>query len=386
MRHRRRLPSRPARSWLPALTLALATLMPAGLSPLLAAPQRQGVLRVGAVEGAQPCSARRDGVWQGLAVQLWSAVASRDHLAFVWSSWPSTRELLRATARGEVDVAVGCINVSPDRLALLNFSLPFQEDGLAVMVLRTRLDLGRAFLATLLGPELLQLLGGFLLINLLLALFTWRLEDYEAQPGTWQLGRRRTFAKLFQVLVTGPGGNTIVTTISGNAVVICAYVVRIVAASLLVGFLTVNVVRESQNRAQGRINSLEDLHGLQVGVRPGSVSESLLLELNARNPAAARVRVVRLPTLAAAVPLLRAGTLEAVLADNLQLTYLLAHQQGSRFVGSLPLQGIRPESQAFAYSPRLDRATIERIDLAISSLKRSGIVGKLRREAIAAPL
>jgi ABC-type amino acid transport substrate-binding protein len=367
------------------MALALAMLLPAGLSPLMAAPQRQGVLRVGAVEGAQPCSDRRDGVWQGLAVQLWAAVASRDQLAFVWSSWPSTKELLRATVRGEVDVAVGCINVSPDRLALLNFSLPFQEDGLAVMVLKSRLDLGRAFLATLLGPELLQLLGGFLLINLLLALLTWRLEDYNAKPDTWRLGRRRTFAKLFQVLVTGPGGNTIVTTISGNAVVISAYVVRIVAASLLVGFLTVNVVRDSQNRAQGRINSLEDLRGLRVGVRPGSVSENLLLELNAGSPATAMVRVVRVPTVEAAVPLLQAGTVEAVLADNLQLTYLLAHQQGSRFVGSLPLQGIRLESQAFAYSPRLDRATSARIDLAISSLKRSGIVSQLRREAIAAP-
>lgn len=383
MSARRSLPRLAPR--LAACLLALTPLLPPGQPALLAAPQPQAVLRVGAVAGALPCSDRRAGVWQGLAVNLWSAVASREHLAYVWSAWPSTRQLLQATARGEVDVAVGCINVSPDRLALLQFSLPFQEDGLAVLVMKSKLDLGRAFLATLLGPELLQLLGGFLLINLGLALLTWRLEGYGSQPETRRQGWLRTFAKVFQILVTGPGSNTIVTTVRGHAVVISAYVVRIVAASLLVGFLTVNVVRDTQNRVQGRISTLDDLRGLRVGVRPGSVSESLLKELKAARPAMAGMQLVPLTTIETAIPQLRGGTVEAVLADNLQLTYLLTHQQSARFVGSLPLQGIRPESQAFAYSPQLDPAIRERINLAISALKRSGVVSQLRREALALP-
>lgn len=381
----RRLKLRARAIGLALLGLTLATPVPGALPPLLAASPSQRVLRVGAVDGGQPCGVRRNGVWQGLAVQLWSAVASREQLPYVWSAWPSTRELLRATARGDVDVAVGCINVSPDRLALLHFSLPFQEDGLAVMVVKSKLDLGRAFLATLLGMELLQLLGGFLLINLVLALITWRLEDYANQPETSRLGRRRSFAKLFQILVTGPGGNTIVTTIRGNVVVITAYVTRIVAASLLVGFLTVGLVRETQNRVQGRISTLEDLRGLRVGVRPGSASETLLLELNATRVTAARVTLVPVRLIEAAIPMLRQGRVDAVLADNLQLTYLLSHHQSARFVGSLPLQGIRPESQAFAYGPGLDAAVSERIDLAISALKRSGVVTDLRREALAQP-
>jgi hypothetical protein len=60
-------------------------------------------------------------------------------------------------------------------LQSITFSLPFQEDGLAVMTLQNRFDLGKAFLRSLLGPALLQLLGGYLLLIGLLSLFTWRL-------------------------------------------------------------------------------------------------------------------------------------------------------------------------------------------------------------------
>ncbi|MEB3255767.1 MAG: transporter substrate-binding domain-containing protein [Synechococcaceae cyanobacterium] len=372
------------------LLLTLLLLVPWGSAGLAqqAAPAA-AVLRVGVVDGSQPCAWREGEVWKGLAVDLWNRIASREQLAFVMQPLPSTAALLEAAAADRVDVAIGCLNVSPERLQRLRFSLPFQEDGLAVMVPNSRLDLGRAFLSSLFGPTLLQLLGGYLVAIALLTALAWRVEGYGSREQTRHQGRMRSVSKLFQVLATGPGGNVVVDSTRGNLIVLAAYLVRIVSASLLVGYLTVTVVNETQGRLSGRFEAPDDLRGLRVAVRPGSVSEALLREVNSRG-SGRPARAVLIRKVAEGPPLLRRGLVDAVLADNLQLTWLQAHQgkPGQRRVPlqtRLALQGIRPESQAFVFAPSLPEATAERINLAISAVKRSGVVSELRESLLAAP-
>ncbi|MEB3318640.1 MAG: transporter substrate-binding domain-containing protein [Cyanobacteriota bacterium] len=361
-----------------ACALLLGSSLPAG------SQTTPGVLRVGVVDGAQPCTFRKEGSWKGLAVDLWTRVATEEKLPFILQEWPNLTALLAATRRGEVEVAVGCINLSPERLQTTLFSLPFQEDGLAVMALQNRFDLSKAFLRSLLGPALLQLLGGFLLSIGLLSLLTWRVERHGRSAATQDLGRLRSFARIFQILATGPGSNTIVETTRGHLLVLLAYLVRIVAASLLVGFLTVHVVEEARERSAGSLQSLEDLRGRRVAVRPGSISAALLEELN-RTGRRPPIQAVTLPRVSEAIPLLKQGKADAVLADDLQLSYALSHHSGGRALPTLALRALRPESQGFAFSPRLDGATTLRIDLAISRLKRSGEVSLLREEALRPP-
>lgn len=364
---------------------AFATLILIGSTHTAAWPQAGSrLLRVGVVDGAHPCNFREDGVWKGLAVDLWNRVATAEKLPFILEEWPNLRTLLRATRENKVDVAVGCINLSPERLANTAFSLPFQEDGLAVLALQNPLDLGKAFLRSLLGPALILLLGGFLLSIGLLSLLTWRVEGHSSSADTERLGSLRSFARVFQILATGPGSNTLVETTRGHALVLLAYLVRIVAASLLVGYLTVHVVEETRRRSAGSLKSLEDLRGRRVAVRPGSISASLLEELNQR-PGSVPIEVVDMPRVDQAINLVEQGRAEAVLADELQLSYGITRHPRSGPVPTLVLRGLRPESQGFAYSPLLPEGTAMQIDLAISRLKRSGEMAQLREEALRPP-
>ena len=66
---------------------------------------------------------------------------------------------------------------------------------------------------------------------------------------------------------------------------------------------------------------------------------------------------------------------------KLKLSHLLVQEETKGFLPSLALEGIRPESQAFAYAQALPEATASRIDQAISALKRSGVVSELRQQA-----
>jgi ABC-type amino acid transport substrate-binding protein len=78
--------------------------------------------------------------------------------------------------------------------------------------------------------------------------------------------------------------------------------------------------------------------------------------------------------------LLAAGAVDAVMADDIQLDFLLQQLSDKRY--GLALRDLNPQSQAFAFSPTLNNASVNRINVALGRLKRDGVVSKLRRQAI----
>jgi len=352
-------------------------------SPVLAASREEApVLRVGVADGSQPCSYQQQSSWSGMAVELWQRVADAEQLPYVLVPGESAAALLAATRRGELDVAIGCLTMSPERLSNTRFSLPFQESGLGVLTPRNRLDLGVSLLQSLLTPDLIRLLLGYVALIGLLSVAVWRVERGGSKPADWPVGRKRGFVLIFQVLATGPGTNTVVMTSRGHALVVLAYLVRIVSASLLVSYVTINVVRGTQDTANPTVRNLNDLAGRQVAVRQGSVSEELLQAIN-RGGLRPPIQLRELKRVPDADRLLTDGAVDAVMADAIQLDYLLTQLPHQRY--GLALRDVHPQSQAFAFSPTLSDTVAGRINVALGQLKRDGVVTQLRRQALEKP-
>lgn len=350
-----------------AVALPLGCLLTLALRPpALAAP----VLQVGVLKGSPPCSDQEgNGDWQGQAVELWRAIASREQLPYTLQPYPSANTLLEATRSGAVDVGVGCLTIAPERVGRYRFSLPFQESGQAVMLRVNRLAASRMLLQALFHPQLLRVVAGYLVVIAALSWLVWRLEHC----GDGRRPRReqvRSYALVFQVLASGPGTNVLVSRTRGHLIVLLSWLVRIIGASLIVSTITLEVLQ--QPRASGfEPRSLADLAGMKVGVRAGSISAQLLQKA----PLRGTVTVVPLPSLEQAVPRLLAGRVDAVLADEQQLRYQRNRApQGQRARLKLVLQGTNRESQAFSLSPQLDAALVQRIDRAISQIKREGLL------------
>ena len=307
------------------------------------------------------------GVWQGQAVHLWRLVAERQRLAYVMQGYPTPQALLAATRRDQVDVGVGCLTISPERLGNNQFSLPFKEDGLAALVLTDRLGAGRDLLRAVVNPQLLKVLAGYLLAIALLSLVVWR-DERRKHPHGSRRELLRSYALILQVLATGPGTNVIVSRTRGHLLVIVCWMVRIVGASLILGTITVDALKQP-SAGRHQLRTLVDLEGLRVGVRPGSLSAKWLQQ----PPLAGRVQLVKLPSLSAAPQLLYSQRIDAALADESQLRYLLSSLGApERHRLQLSLQGSHRQSQAFAFSPNLSPAIQARINLGISLAKRDG--------------
>lgn len=374
---------RTAAGWLGvAATVATITTVLAagpGSAALAGSPQPASrVLRVGVLDGAQPCSDLESGQWQGLAVELWSRLASSERLPFILETRPTAAALLQDVQAGSLDVGVGCLTITPERVNDVRFSLPFQEMGLGVMQRRNRLEAGEAVLRSLLSRDLLQLLAAYLASIAVVSVLLWQSEAHGSGEEKLHQGRRRAFAKVFQILATGPGTNTIASTTRGHGLVIVSYLIRIVTASLLVTTITVKVVREPV-AGVADLRQLSDLEGQRVAARPGSVSQEVLRQINASGPETP-IRIVPLPQVSQAPTLLLEQRADAVLAEDQQLRWAMNRSPRSSL--QISLQGLQRESQAFALSPQLPEATADRINKGISALKRNGTVTELQREAV----
>lgn len=359
------------------LALVVAPSQAAAVNP--DAPPSQPVLRVGVSDGSQPCSYREGGSWSGMAVELWQRIADQEAIPYVLVPGDTSASLLKATQRGELDVAIGCITVSPERIRTNRFSLPFQESGLGVMTKRNQLELGASLLRALLAPDLIRMLLAYVVLIALLSVGVWWVERDGSQPATWKVGPKRAFALIFQVLATGPGTNTVVVSSKGHTLVFLAYLLRIITASLLVSYVTVNVVRSNQEIGSRNLRNLQDLAGERVAVRPGTVSDDLLQRLNASG-LQPPILLRELDQVNHADALLAKGSVDAVMADDIQLDYLLQQLPHQRY--GLALRQLNPQSQAFALSPRLSDEQIGRINVALSRLKRDGVVSRLRQQAM----
>jgi len=75
-----------------------------------------------------------DGTWGGPAIELWKMVAADMGVRVTIRSFEQVQALLDAVERGELDVAVGTITVTPERERAVDFSTPIYSTGLAIAV------------------------------------------------------------------------------------------------------------------------------------------------------------------------------------------------------------------------------------------------------------
>ena len=350
------------------------------------APQAHAAspLRVGFSAKSMPCAFNPDGQWRGSFYETWNEIAVSAGLPFEVVSAPTFKQLLQAGSDGKVDVAVGCINMTPDRLGTYRFSVPIQEDGLSVMVRKESFHIWTPVVRTLWSLDLLELLGGILAFIFVIAAVIWKLEDYPHQDNTKKTGQVRTFAKLFQILLTGPGTNVIATTARSNSLIGLTYFIRMIAASVLLSFVSVNIIKKSSQDEASAVHSIADLAGKTVSVGTGSVSEHWITSWNAASSpsvASGQIQMKQIDSLEQAASALSSGQVDAVIADNMQIQYYLTKVK-PKAPFQVAIRNVHRQSQGLIFAPSLPEATALQINQAIARLKENGTVDGIRKRWI----
>lgn len=210
--------------------------------------------------------------YTGMAVEIWEDVALGLNLKSEYVLMPTVREMVDATANGDIDVAVTNLTVTKKRAERIDFTQPWFDAGLRIMV---DLDRGTGFWAVVQGLSDAGFLRSYawlafvvFISTILLTLFDRRFDkDF---PTRWRDGFAESF---YAVMSTATSGRTSRKNLFGWVGRIWSAIWLICGVAVL-AYVTSTVTSVMTTQAlNSQINSIEDLPGKTVGVLTGGTGE-----------------------------------------------------------------------------------------------------------------
>lgn len=214
----------------------------------------------------EPFVMYEDQQYQGFSIDVWEAIAAELDLSYDLVGVNSVAKLLDEVERGAADVAVAGIGITSQREERLDFSHPYYESGLQVLVPSDgseAVKLLSVIVAVLRSPRLYWGVGILILILLLVAHLLWFSERrHNSQfPDNYLHGIWEAFWWAAVTVTTVGYGDKVPTRFTGRFFgLVWMFSGYFVFAYFTASIATTFTVQE----LQGVINGLEDLPGKRI--------------------------------------------------------------------------------------------------------------------------
>lgn len=325
-----------ARSCLPLVAIAFAIAMAATSTAAQDERADRQPIQVG-LYLSPPFVIEANGKYSGMAVELWNSLATATGLRSEFRLFPTVGALLGAATAGEIDVAVSNITITKKRAERMDFTYPWFDAGMRIMVNKQQRNRLSDLAAGLRNSGFLKAYGWvaaiIVIATFLLTLFDRRFD--ESFPRRWRDGLAESF---FSVVSLFSGKSTGRKNLFGWWGRIWQ-AVWLVFGIGVVAFVTSSVTSVMTTLSlQNQISSLADLPGKPIGVIEGSVSDEFALKSGfVRHPYA---------TIDDAVADLLNGTVDAIVGDAPVLEYYAytRPESGVEVIGAI----FEPDKYGFA--------------------------------------
>jgi len=365
--------SRP-RIVLAALGIAILTLLgiratfaqTAAPSPATVSP-RTDAARV--ATGLAPPFVLREGngPFAGFSIELWAALAHRlgvttDYLDL---GPRSDAAQLQAVQDGRADVAIAAITITPDRERSVDFSMPYFDSGLQILVPP---DAGGIALldtlGSLLAPSNLIVLGLSALFVLLLAHVLWLVER-RADPA-FRRGYLRSIGNgiwgVILIIATGEHGDRDTPRIVKRLTVAGMWLIGVVLVAQFTATLTSSLTVQ---QLQTAIRGPDDLPGRRVATVAGSIAAAYLRDRG--------IEFTPITSVDQAASLLARRQVDAIVYEAPSLQYWVRLRSGAgQIVGPV----FNPERYGIAVP--LGSALRKRINTALLEMQADGSFEAMR--------
>ena len=283
----------------------------------------------------------RDGeTYSGMAYELWDAVSADLGVESDYVVLPTVRDLVAATAAGDVDVAVANLTVTKRRAEQIDFTYPWYDAGLRIMIDDNSGGGLWALIEGLYDAGFIQFYAWIIFVILIgtvvLTVFDRRFDkDF---PKRWREGIAESFYTVMSVATTGRMSRKNLFGWRGRIWsalwLVCGVAVLAFVTSSITSVMT-TIALTSQ------INNADDLPGRTVGVRAGGTAEDYAIETG--------LTFEVFDDIDQAAEALVNGDVDAIIGDGPVLEYFAHsnHEDHLRVVGPV----FRPEKYAFGVSP-----------------------------------
>ena len=345
----------------PKLVLLLAGL----ISLAVPAEAMAAVLRVG-VSGSPPFVMPRGEVTQGISIQIWEEVASRLNEPFELVHQPNTEANLRALERGDLDLSIGPISITPDRLAnpRIDFTQPYFHGKEGLMLPVKAPGLWERF-KPFFGWAALSSLGGLMILLFLVGNLIWlaeRRRNVEHFPRHYLHGVGNGMWFALVTLTTVGYGDRSPTTKTGRMIAGVWMLMSLLALSSITAGLASAFTVSLSKLEPDAVRERSDLRGKTVSVVAGTTSKTWAKIYGARPKEAS--------SLDQAIDLLAKGEVDAVLFDEAPLRYYLQQTPEAPF----KMASFSLANQTYGFVVPMNSDLRTPIDVILLQMQRSGEV------------
>jgi polar amino acid transport system substrate-binding protein len=294
------------------------------------------------VKPAEPFAMIQDGAFTGYSVELWQRVAQEAHLEFELKPAATAQAAIEAVGKGEADVAVGALSVTAERETLVDFTHPFYESGLQILVKGKSASALRAAMNAIFNGSTLKVVGLLLLALFGIAHVLWffeRRRNVEGFPEGYGAGVFNSLWWSVSTLITGGCENIAPVSLLGRL----AAVVWMLGGIGLTAYITATLSAAiTVSRLTSDIRTLADLERVQVGTVQGSSALAFLAER--------QVTAIPFDDVETARRAVSDGRVQAVVYDGPLLRYALSKSDDTTL--RLGTTVFKKEKYAFALPER----------------------------------
>ena len=139
-------------------------------------PRRTTKIRVGTKRFEPFVFSDEDGELSGFSVDLWNAIAAELGVEYEWVPADTVNELIEDVRSGKTDAAIAGISMTPQRESLVDFTYPYFESGLQIMVRVTSEAVSASLSDIFFSSILLKMLGLGLVLLIVMGHLIWLVE------------------------------------------------------------------------------------------------------------------------------------------------------------------------------------------------------------------
>ena len=262
-----------------------------------------------------------DGTLTGFSIDFWREIARRLKVESSWVEMGTSRDQLQAIVRGDADVAISAITMTPEREAEVDFSTSYFDSGLQIMV---RARSGAAVWGTLknLVSSSIRDVGiAAVAILFVLANILWLIE--RRRNPLFQKGYLRGILEgiwaVVLIIATGEYGDRETPDVARRLAVTAMWLLGVVLIAQFTATMTSSLTVQ---QLQSSIRGPDDLAGKRVGTVPGSVAADYLRQRG--------IRISEVTSADQGFDLLMHDEVDAIVFDAPTLQYWASKRGGGR--------------------------------------------------------
>lgn len=318
-------------------------------------PDRE--LIVGTKEAPPFAMKDADGTWTGVSIDLWQQIAQKLGLKFRLVEETSVQSLVEATARGDYDISVAAITITPERERSVDFSQSFYSTGLGIAVPVNSASVWREITRTMTSFGFLQAAGALIGISLLVGALVWLFERRHNEDfgGGAVKGLGASIWWSAEAMTQASTGHRGPKTLAGRGLAIIWMVVSIITIAVFTASVTSAL---TTREIRGLVNGLDDLPRVRVGAVAGSSTLGFL--------DGERIKHRNFNKAEDGLRALEAGSIDAFVYDKPLLAWIVARQ----FSTNVEVLDVVFDRQSYGIAMPTGRPYREAIDVVMLEIIR----------------